>query len=133
MEAPLPTCTVTRTAAPDQRKPGDGHRPPGCSGHPGGPQLSRVLRPATRVGFPVGLGVVGGADGGRLQRYSRLTVNASPEPIAKGRTLTITGKLSRANWDTLDYRGCTNQPVKLQFRKAGTTTYTTCTPPAPAP
>ncbi|MFD8222836.1 calcium-binding protein [Streptomyces massasporeus] len=61
----------------------------------------------------------------RLQRHSQLTVNAGPEPIAKGRTLTITGKLSRANWDTLDYRGYTNQPVKLQFRKAGTTTYTT--------
>ncbi|MET7934785.1 calcium-binding protein [Streptomyces sp. NPDC005322] len=61
----------------------------------------------------------------RLQRHSKLTVNASPEPIAKGQTLTITGKLTRANWDTLDYRGYTNQPVKLQFRKAGTSTYTT--------
>jgi hypothetical protein len=61
----------------------------------------------------------------RLQRHSKLTVNASPEPIAKGKTLTVTGKLTRANWDTLDYRGYTNQPVKLQFRKAGTTTYTT--------
>ncbi|MEU9117326.1 calcium-binding protein [Streptomyces sp. NPDC048483] len=61
----------------------------------------------------------------RLQRHSKLTVNASPEPIAKGKTLTVTGKLTRANWDTLDYRGYTNQPVKLQFRKAGSTTYTT--------
>ncbi|GGY20117.1 calcium-binding protein [Streptomyces djakartensis] len=61
----------------------------------------------------------------RLQRYSKLTANASPEPIAKGKTLTITGKLTRANWDTLDYRGYANQPVKLQFRKAGTATYTT--------
>ncbi len=61
----------------------------------------------------------------RLQRLSKLTVNAGPEPVAKGKTLTISGKLSRANWDTLDYRGYTNQPVKLQFRKAGTSTYTT--------
>jgi hypothetical protein len=61
----------------------------------------------------------------RLQRHSRLTANAGPEPIAKGRTLTVTGKLSRANWDTLDYRGYGTQPVRLQFRKAGTTTYTT--------
>lgn len=61
----------------------------------------------------------------RLQRHSQLTVNAGPEPVAKGKTLTVTGKLTRANWDTLDYRGYTNQPVKLQFRKAGTTTYTT--------
>ncbi|MFD5569483.1 calcium-binding protein [Streptomyces cadmiisoli] len=61
----------------------------------------------------------------RIQRHSKLTANASPEPIAKGKTLTITGKLTRANWDTLDYRGYANQPAKLQFRKAGTTTYTT--------
>ncbi|MFF5476870.1 calcium-binding protein [Streptomyces sp. NPDC012935] len=61
----------------------------------------------------------------RLQRHSKLTVNAAPEPIAKGKTLTVTGKLSRADWDNLDYRGYTNQPVRLQFRKAGTTAYTT--------
>ncbi|MET9515158.1 calcium-binding protein [Streptomyces sp. NPDC002994] len=60
-----------------------------------------------------------------IQRYSKLTVNASPEPVAKGKTITITGKLTRANWETHDYRGYTNQPVKLQFRKAGTDTYTT--------
>ncbi|WP_435225971.1 calcium-binding protein [Streptomyces sp. Tue6028] len=61
----------------------------------------------------------------RLQRDSKLTVNAGPEPIAKGKTLTVTGRLTRADWDNLDYLGYTNQPVKLQFRKAGTTTYTT--------
>ncbi|MER5469337.1 calcium-binding protein [Streptomyces sp. NPDC002685] len=61
----------------------------------------------------------------RLQRYSKLTVNAGPEPIAKGKTLKVTGKLTRANWDTDVYAGYTAQPVKLQFRKAGTSTYTT--------
>ncbi|MHB9860874.1 hypothetical protein [Streptomyces sp. YIM S03343] len=61
----------------------------------------------------------------KLQRYSKLTVNAGPEPVAKGKTLTATGKLSRANWDDGLYHGYTNQPVKLQFRKAGTSTYTT--------
>ncbi|AKN70326.1 sarcoplasmic reticulum histidine-rich calcium-binding protein [Streptomyces sp. PBH53] len=61
----------------------------------------------------------------RLQRQSALTVNAGPEPAAKGTALTVTGKLSRANWDTLDRRGYAGQPVQLQFRKAGTTTYTT--------
>ncbi|MFG2120832.1 hypothetical protein [Streptomyces sp. NPDC048710] len=60
-----------------------------------------------------------------VQRYSKLTVNAGPEPVAKGKTLTVTGKLSRANWDDNLYHGYTNQPVKLQFRKAGTSTYTT--------
>ncbi|MGW8886615.1 calcium-binding protein [Streptomyces sp. NPDC055749] len=60
-----------------------------------------------------------------LQRFSKLTVNAGPEPVAKGKALTVTGKLTRANWDTGTYMGYTNQPVKLQFRKAGTSTYTT--------
>lgn len=45
--------------------------------------------------------------------------------MVKGKTLTVTGKLSRANWDTDVYAGYTVQPVKLQFRKAGTSTYTT--------
>jgi hypothetical protein len=60
-----------------------------------------------------------------LQRYSKLTANAGPEPVGKGKTITTTGKLSRANWEDNLYHGYTNQPVKLQFRKAGTSTYTT--------
>jgi uncharacterized membrane protein len=61
----------------------------------------------------------------QFQRASRLTVNASPEPVKKGRTITVTGKLSRANWETLKYAGYTNQSVKLQFRKKGSSSYTT--------
>jgi hypothetical protein len=60
-----------------------------------------------------------------VQRYSKLTANAGPEPVYKGRTITTTGKLSRANWEDHKYHGYTGQPVKLQFRKAGTSTYTT--------
>ncbi|MFF8944460.1 calcium-binding protein [Streptomyces sp. NPDC014864] len=61
----------------------------------------------------------------RVQRYSKLTVNASPEPVYKGKTITVTGKLSRANWDDLQYHGYANQYVKLQYRKSGSSTYTT--------
>ncbi|MEU2225455.1 hypothetical protein ACFY8B_19755 [Streptomyces sp. NPDC012751] len=60
-----------------------------------------------------------------VQRYSKLTTDAGPEPVYKGKTLTVTGKLSRANWEDHQYHGYASQPVKLQFRKAGTTTYTT--------
>jgi hypothetical protein len=60
-----------------------------------------------------------------VQRNSALTVNAGPEPVTKGKTITSTGKLSRANWEDHKYHGYTGQPVKLQFRKAGTSTYTT--------
>ncbi|MER5433136.1 hypothetical protein [Streptomyces sp. NPDC002588] len=73
----------------------------------------------------VGYAEQDGLAGTRLQRYSKLTVNAAPEPVKKGRTITVTGKLSRANWDDGKYHGYTNQPVKLQFRKKGSSTYTT--------
>ncbi|MEV6169206.1 hypothetical protein AB0L99_13385 [Streptomyces sp. NPDC051954] len=60
----------------------------------------------------------------KVQRLSKLTVNASPEPVKKGKTITVTGKLTRANWDTNTYAGYGSQKVVLQFRKAGTTNYT---------
>ncbi|MEV5882659.1 calcium-binding protein [Streptomyces sp. NPDC052020] len=61
----------------------------------------------------------------KFQRASKLTANASPEPVKKGRTITVTGQLTRANWETLKYAGYSGQSVKLQFCKKGSTTYTT--------
>ncbi|MEV7115144.1 calcium-binding protein [Streptomyces anulatus] len=61
----------------------------------------------------------------RVQRFSKLTVNASPEPVKKGKTITVTGKLTRANWDTGTYKGYSKQAVKLQFKKKGAKSYTT--------
>ncbi|WP_030673017.1 hypothetical protein [Streptomyces cellulosae] len=61
----------------------------------------------------------------KVQRLSKLTVNASPEPVKKGKTITVAGKLSRANWEDRKYHGYTGQPVKLQFRKKNSNTYTT--------
>ncbi|MFJ5264303.1 hypothetical protein ACIQAC_27970 [Streptomyces sp. NPDC088387] len=61
----------------------------------------------------------------KLQRLSKLTVNAAPEPVKKGKTITVTGKLTRANWETNKYAGYATQPVKLQFRKKSASTYTT--------
>ncbi|MFJ1924215.1 MULTISPECIES: calcium-binding protein [unclassified Streptomyces] len=61
----------------------------------------------------------------KVLRNSRLTVNASPEPVKKNRTITVTGALTRANWVTYTYAGYTKQPVKLQFKKKGTSTYKT--------
>ncbi|MFE2968745.1 hypothetical protein ACFXKC_34735 [Streptomyces sp. NPDC059340] len=73
----------------------------------------------------VGVADIGGFTSPNVQRYSKLTVNASPEPVKKGKTITVTGKLTRANWETNKYAGYTGQSVKLQFRKKGSTTYTT--------
>ncbi|MGP3978635.1 DUF5707 domain-containing protein [Streptomyces sp. 8N114] len=60
-----------------------------------------------------------------MKRYSKLTVNASPEPVKKGKTLTITGSLTRANWDTSKYAGYTKQAVKLESRPASGGSYVT--------
>ncbi|MEV6115012.1 calcium-binding protein [Streptomyces sp. NPDC052109] len=60
-----------------------------------------------------------------FQRAAKLTVNAAPEPVKKGRTLTVTGALTRANWESLKYGGYGSQSVQLQFRKKGAGAYTT--------
>ncbi|MFC9911640.1 hypothetical protein [Streptomyces sp. NPDC059862] len=61
----------------------------------------------------------------QVKRAARATVNASPEPVAKGRTITVTGKATRADWAKHAYVGYGDKLAKLQFRKAGTSTYTT--------
>ncbi|WP_405792192.1 calcium-binding protein [Streptomyces sp. NBC_01506] len=61
----------------------------------------------------------------RIKRAAKITVNAAPEPVTKGGTLTVTGKLTRANWDTYRYAGYTGQTVTLQFRPKNSTAYTT--------
>ncbi|MFG2420142.1 DUF5707 domain-containing protein [Streptomyces sp. NPDC048448] len=63
--------------------------------------------------------------GFRIQRLSKLTVNASPEPVKKGKTITVTGALTRASWNSGKYLGYTGQSVKLQFKKKGASAYTT--------
>jgi hypothetical protein len=60
-----------------------------------------------------------------VQRLSQQTVDASPEPVRKGGTITVTGKLSRANWEDHAYHGYTGQKVQLQFRKKDSSTYST--------
>ncbi|MEU6366347.1 hypothetical protein ABZ876_11435 [Streptomyces sp. NPDC046931] len=73
----------------------------------------------------VGVAEQGGLGKTLIQRNSTLTTDASPEPVTKGKTLTVKGKLSRANWETNKYAGYSGQSVKLQFRKKGSSTYTT--------
>lgn len=67
----------------------------------------------------------GGFGSTHLQRKATLTTDASPEPVKKGKTITVTGKLARANWDTNKNAGYATQPVKLQFKKKGATTWST--------
>ena len=61
----------------------------------------------------------------QVKRAAKLTVNAGPEPVTKGKTLTVTGGLTRANWYSGEYAGYTGQPVALQFKAKGASAYTT--------
>ncbi|WP_329012080.1 hypothetical protein [Streptomyces sp. NBC_01601] len=73
----------------------------------------------------VGFKDQGGLATTSLLRYSKLTTDAAPEPVIKGKTLTVTGTLTRASWDYNKYYGYSAQSVQLQFAKKGSSTYTT--------
>ena len=45
------------------------------------------------------------------------TAQAGPESVqAKGKAVTVTGNITRANWETAEYRGYAGRRVDLQFR-----------------
>ena len=63
----------------------------------------------------------------RLLRHTRWTsLNASPEPVEKGRDVTITASLQRADWDKDAYVrfGGSAQRATVQFKAKGGTTWT---------
>ncbi|QFQ97225.1 hypothetical protein F9278_14520 [Streptomyces phaeolivaceus] len=60
----------------------------------------------------------------KLQRLAKATVNATPEPVVKGGTLTVKGGLTRADWNTGKYAGYKGQKATLQFKAKGATAYT---------
>lgn len=51
--------------------------------------------------------------------------NASPEPVTKGRAITIKGLVKVADWDRMAYVPLKYASVKVQFKKAGTSTWST--------
>ncbi|MER7689820.1 hypothetical protein [Streptomyces sp. NPDC097610] len=63
----------------------------------------------------------------KVKRAAQLTTVITPEKVAKGAKATVTGKLSRANWEDRKYHGFPGQQVKLQFRKKGAAHYSTVT------
>jgi hypothetical protein len=51
--------------------------------------------------------------------------DAGPEPTTKGAELTLVGTLKRVSWgENPVYKGFANRPVEVQFRAAGTKTFT---------
>ncbi|WP_369234166.1 hypothetical protein AB5J56_20405 [Streptomyces sp. R21] len=80
---------------------------------------------AIAYGMPSGSTNNGYAGTVHIKRNTTLTGDASPEPVAKGRTVTVKGALTRADWETGAYAGLSGRSVKLQFRKVDSSTYTT--------
>jgi len=67
----------------------------------------------------------GGLAPTKVQRASKLTTDAAPEPVKKGKTITVKGTLTRASWTGGKYVAMANQTVSLQFKAAGASSYTT--------
>ncbi|MCM2412314.1 hypothetical protein [Streptomyces sp. RKAG290] len=61
----------------------------------------------------------------QIRRWAKATVNAAPEPVKKGKPITVTGSLTRADWVKHTYTGVADASVKLQFRKKGAAAYST--------
>lgn len=61
----------------------------------------------------------------QLKRAAKATTNASPEPVTKGKPITATGKVIRANWSTKKYDAYSGRTVSLQFRPKETDSYKT--------
>ncbi|MDT7842274.1 hypothetical protein [Streptomyces justiciae] len=78
-----------------------------------------------KVSFEYGFAAWGNKGTAKIQRAAKLTANASPEPVKKGKTITVSSKLTRANWETGSYTGYVSQTATLQFRAKGSDTYTT--------
>jgi hypothetical protein len=60
----------------------------------------------------------------RRTQWDAGTFNASPEPVKKGKSINITGRLRVVDWDNDRYIGYSGRTVSVQFRTA-TGSYTT--------
>ncbi|MFE7161501.1 hypothetical protein [Streptomyces sp. NPDC057636] len=63
--------------------------------------------------------------GVQVKRAARVSIDAAPEPLTKGKAITVNGSLTRADWVKHTYTGYGSQYVKLQLRTAGSTACTT--------
>ena len=60
-----------------------------------------------------------------IKRATKLTADATPEPVKKGKTVTVTGALTRADWESWTYKPFGSQTAALQWAKIGTSNWTT--------
>ncbi|MHC5904331.1 calcium-binding protein [Streptomyces sp. S6] len=61
-----------------------------------------------------------------FQRAAKLAAaDVTPEPVKKGKTLTVKSSLSRADWENLKFGGYAGASAQLQYQKQGAKTWTT--------
>ena len=60
-----------------------------------------------------------------LRRAAKATIAATPDTLDKGRKISLTGKLTRANWDTRKVGPYGARDVALQFRPVDATAFKT--------
>jgi hypothetical protein len=60
-----------------------------------------------------------------IKQPTKLTADATPEPVKKGKTITVAGALTRLDWTTWAYKAYPSQTVSLQWAKVNTSTWTT--------
>ncbi|GAA3919542.1 hypothetical protein GCM10022244_30790 [Streptomyces gulbargensis] len=60
-----------------------------------------------------------------VRRLVAVSGDAGPEPVRKGAALTVTGRLTAANWNTHSWTALAGRPVQLQFCKSPCTSYST--------
>ncbi|MGW0709676.1 hypothetical protein ACWD4G_27605 [Streptomyces sp. NPDC002643] len=76
------------------------------------------------ISFETGADIWGNLGTAKIQRKAGLGTNATPEPVVKGKTLTVKGKLTRADWAKRTFTGYKGQKVTLQFKAKGAASYT---------
>ena len=60
-----------------------------------------------------------------FKRHTKLTADATPEPVKKGKTVTVWGTLTRADWSTWSYKPFAAQTVSAQWAKINTSAWGT--------
>lgn len=68
------------------------------------------------------------ANGFTLKRnayWQKGSFNASPEPVKKGKSLTVKGRLKVADWDSDRYVGYGSRTIQIQFRSSTNASWTT--------
>ncbi|MEU6667564.1 hypothetical protein [Streptomyces sp. NPDC046727] len=111
------SCTETLTAAPDESlyEAADATtwKAAGVYAHSDGSASDDYLHSENDVTMWGNLASV------KVKRAAQLTADAAPEPVAKGGTLTVKGKLTRADWSAGRNTGYRDQKVVLQFKADG--------------